>query len=287
MHSNFIQALFDKLFLPGGKRFVVVYDHDGFLVAEEVKKALYEEFGVRIYFGTSLDLRIVRETIVATDRDAYVLFVTKERFELIEDVALESSYISFNLKSMFSSYLPTEALLRVPLTELEKQYDAPDFESLRRYDSPLLLKEGCGDKPSVEFAKWQWENNLKNLDFNKPSVWINKASEIILQVIENGWWDDFHDEIKSVNEEFLAYLKENYVNIVSSTCGALHPRIVTHVMPFLKKRADERSALVVVDGMTQENLATLRPFSPAPTITVVIRFPRNALIFFFSTSSTR
>lgn len=257
MHSNFIQALFDKLFLPGGKRFVVVYDHDGFLVAEEVKKALYDEFGVQTYSGKSLDLRIVRETIVAADRDAYVLFVTKERFELIEDVAIESSYISFNLKSIFSSYLPTEALLRVSLTELEKQYDAPDFESLRRYDSPMFLKEGCGDKPSIELAKWQWDNNLKNLDFNKPSVWINKAADIILQVIENGWWDEFCEEIKSVNDAFLAYLKENYVNIVSSACGVKHPRIVTHVLPFLKKRLDEKSALVVVDGMNYWQAAML------------------------------
>jgi len=249
MHSNFIQAVFDKLFLADGKRFVVVYNHDGFLLSEDVKNALYEAFGVKTYSGTSLDLRLVRETIVAEDKTSYVLFVSTERFEILEDVASEVSCISFQLRSMFSSYLPADMLQVAPLSELERQYDSPDIESLVRYKSPTILKERFGDEATVEMARWRWENNLKRLDFNKPSEWMNKAAEILLQVIENGWWNDFHDEIKSVNEEFLAYLKENYVNIVSSTCGALRPRIVTHVMPFLKKRADERSALVVVDGM--------------------------------------
>ena len=76
MHSNFIQAVFDKLFLADGKRFVVVYNHDGFLLSEDVKNAVYEAFGVKTYSGTSLDLRLVRETIVAEDKTSYVLFVS-------------------------------------------------------------------------------------------------------------------------------------------------------------------------------------------------------------------
>ena len=31
--------------------------------------------------------------------------------------------------------------------------------------------------------------------------------------------------------------------------GAEYPRIVTQVLPFISKQADEKSALVVVDGM--------------------------------------
>lgn len=47
----------------------------------------------------------------------------------------------------------------------------------------------------------------------------------------------------------LEFLQSSYVNIVSSTCGSKYPRIVTQVLPFISKQVDEKSALVVVDGM--------------------------------------
>lgn len=47
----------------------------------------------------------------------------------------------------------------------------------------------------------------------------------------------------------LEFLQSSYVNIVSSKCGSKYPRIVTQVLPFISKQVDEKSALVVVDGM--------------------------------------
>lgn len=249
MHSNFIQALFDKLFIPDGKRFVVVFNHDGFLMSDDVKKALYEEFGVASFTGSSLDLRIVRELRYNKDEGDYILFVSKEKFELLDDIAEDASVLTFQLKSMFSSYLPAELLAIAPLEEIERQYDSPDIERLNEYRKPNVLGEGEGNLDSVEYLRWRWENNLTCLDFNKPTVWMNKAAEIIHTAIEKNWWDELKDDVKAVNEAFLKYLKDNYVNVVSSTCGVKSPRVVTHILPFLNKMQDEKSALIVVDGM--------------------------------------
>lgn len=249
MRSNFIQALFDKLFIPDGKRFVVVFNHDGFLMSDDVKKALYDEYGVISFTGSSLDLRIVRELHYNKSEGEYILFVTKERFELLEDVAEDTSVLTFQLKSMFSSYLPAELLSAAPLEEVERQFDFPDVERLNGYKTPTVLGEGAGNIDSIEYLKWRWENNLSRLDFDKPTVWMNKAAEIIYTAIEKNWWGELKDEVRAVNEAFLEYLKINYVNIISSTCGVKSPRVVTHILPFMNKMQDEKSALVVVDGM--------------------------------------
>ena len=78
---------------------------------------------------------------------------------------------------------------------------------------------------------------------------MQKASEIVLSAIELNRWGDMQKDVAAVNQKFLAFLQESYLNIVSSTCGDECPRIVTQVLPFINKQEDEKSALVVIDGM--------------------------------------
>ena len=60
MKSTLTQAIFDKLFLPEGKRLVVAVNRDGYLATQDCCLAL-ERLGVLVYSGDSLALRLVRE----------------------------------------------------------------------------------------------------------------------------------------------------------------------------------------------------------------------------------
>lgn len=100
MAAKLTQAIYDKLFVPGGKRFVAALNRDGMLLSDEVKTALMQEFSVEIYSGDSLDLRIVRETKVKQGIGK-VLFVATDTLDILEDIENECEQIVFSSRHSF------------------------------------------------------------------------------------------------------------------------------------------------------------------------------------------
>jgi hypothetical protein len=252
MPSKFAQAIFDKLFVPDGKRFVVSLNRDKMLFTQKVTSCLEGDFGVRTYYGGSLDLRIVRETVVTEEPDAFILFVMKEDFPLMEDIADDASFVNFQFRSFFPLY-PWEAVKLLSFEQLDWLYAQPQFIDIGSLVKEGVLCDSAGEKPRSEEAfedlLRDWYAAEQEIDFNRPTEWMQKASEILLSAIEMDRLADMQREIAAVNEEFLDFLQGSYVNIVSSTCGTKYPRIVTQVLPFISKQPDEKTALVVIDGM--------------------------------------
>lgn len=246
MKSTLTQAIFDKLFVPDGKRFVVAVNRDGVLLSDEAKKNIQKEFGVKVFSGDSLDLRIIRETVVRKDPDEFVIFATKSNIHLLDDIAEDCTVVNIQFKSFFPKY-PWDKVKEMSFGKMAWLYDQPGYLYLEP-DGISQLSDIHGTS-TLSKLKLAWKSNMDILDFNKPTEWMNRASEIILDVIENEFWDDFQDEISEVNELFEEFLKKSYVNIVSSTCGLKAPRIVTQVLPFISKQDSDKIALVVVDGM--------------------------------------
>ena len=252
MTSKFAQAIFDKLFVPDGKRFVVAWNRDKLLYTQEVCAKLEGTFAVQVFIGDALDLRIVRETVVADDPDAFVLFVQNKEFDLMPDIAEDADWVNFQFRSFFPHY-PWDVVKTLSFKQQEWLYEQPQHVDLDVFQTEGLLRDGASEIGRKEEAfldlQREWAYICQKIDFNRPTEWMHKASEILLSAIEMDRWADFRRDIEQVNEQFLEFLQSSYVNIVSSTCGAKYPRIVTQVLPFISKQKDEKSALVVVDGM--------------------------------------
>ncbi len=249
--SKFSQAIFNKLFLPDGKKFVVARNRDGLLWLQGCRTAL-DGYGVQVFHGTSLALRIVRETVVKQNPDKFILFVMTGEFEILPDIARECDVVNFQFRSFFPHY-PWDTVKHLTFEQKEWLYEQKGI-----VDLDIVLKSG--DFCDIAYEKTNnqrtYENLIKNwdyicseIDFNRPTDWMQKAGEIILSVIELGRWNDFRSRVAEVNERFLEFLKTGYINIVSSTCGTKYPRIVTQVLPFIHRQPEEKTALVVIDGM--------------------------------------
>ena len=247
--SEFAQAIYNKLFLPGGKTFVVARNRDGLLWTHDFAMSL-EAFGVYVDYGDSLRLRLVRETIVADNPDKKVLFVMKGDFDILPDIAQECDVVVFQFQSFFPHY-PWYVVKQLSFAQQEKLYETKGIVDLDSFVREYALCEGgkTNSENALAELKSKWQSNLGCLDFNKPTEWMTKAGEILLSALEMDKWSEFSREVKDVNERFLKFLQESYVNIVSSTCGTKNPRIVTQVLPFISKQKDEKIALVVIDGM--------------------------------------
>lgn len=251
MAAKLTQAIYDKLFVPGGKRFVVALNRDGVLLSDEVKTALMQEFSVEVCGGDSLDLRIVRETKVRQGIGK-VLFVATDTLDILEDIENECEQIVFQFKTFFP-HQSWEVIKQQPYAKLCKAYEHPGYYSFDDSCEEKVLSERGPKEMNPEeqynLVKLSWSMNKDRINFNKPTEWMDIAAEKILKVIELEKWNEFAPEIKAVNDMFLEFLKENYISIVSSTCGTKYPKIVTQVLPFISKQKDEKVALVVVDGM--------------------------------------
>ena len=100
---RFAKAIYDKLFLPEGNRLVVAVNRDGYLATHDCCLAL-EELGVLVYTGDSLALRLVRELEMDRHPESRILFVTKEDFRIMDDIAAECDKVVFQFRSFFKHY---------------------------------------------------------------------------------------------------------------------------------------------------------------------------------------
>ena len=252
MTSKYAQAIFDKLFVPEGKRFVVALNREQLLYTQEVCDKLEVTFAVQVYFGNALDLRVRREKWLSGEKKDYVLFVTYDDIDIMPDIANDIDYVIFQFRSFFPHY-PWDIVKRLSFKQQEWLYEQPQLVDLDKLQTENLLRDSASEIGRQEDAfrklKSEWASNCQSMDFNKPTAWMQKAAELLLSAIEMDRLGDLKEDIADVNNKFLSYLQESYVNIISSTCGNKAPRIVTHVLPFLSKQKDDKIALVVIDGM--------------------------------------
>lgn len=251
MTKNLIADIIAKLFGDNRMCVVVVQNRDGFLNRTDVVMAL-QYAKVEIVMGNSLDLRIIWETEWKTAQDKRCIFVMQEEFEILEDIRREVEYFSFQTRSLFRFY-HWDTIKNESLATLEWLYAQPQLVPLDELKTRDMVTEygfsvNRTDEAMLEI-KLKWEQLMSKPNFNRPSEWMPEASRIMLQTLELERWHEMHELIDHTNSFFQDYLKKRYINTTSSTCGTEAPRIVTHILPFIHKQENEKSALLVVDGM--------------------------------------
>lgn len=248
-----IQDIRDRLVPEGSNRIVVVTNPDGLLKTRALKDALLDECGIDLRKGDSLDLRILYETDFHSFPEKQFVFVKEEDFSIIDDIERKVDTATFQMRSLFRRF-PWEAIREQPLEVLERLYDDEPLYQLSVEETNELIHSYSNAGDNLNDAAYgeivdRLEAAMSDHDFYKAGQWMPAVSKIIIEALRTEQWDLIKPLVDKVNDEFQAFLKDNYAAIISSACGSKAPRIVTHVLPFIKKQDEQKTALVVIDGM--------------------------------------
>ena len=251
--SRLIKDIKDKLFVEDGHSIIVVLNPDGILQTPDFIDTFYAAFSIEIVVGDSLDLRVLYELSRHERACSHHLFVMRDEFDIVGDIEPNVDFISFQMRSFFRLF-PWETIREQPLEILERLYDEKPIIKLSAFET-LAIIQGYKEseikdievKP-VDLLK-EFNAATSSPDFFRPGQWMGKAAELMVEALATEQWPLIQPRINELNALFLSFLRESYPAIVSSACGKLAPRIVTQVLPFLKRQPEQKTALVVIDGM--------------------------------------
>ena len=237
--SRLIQDIKDKLFVEDGHSIIVVLNPDGILQTPDFIDTFYAAFSIEIVVGDSLDLRVLYELSRHERACSHHLFVMRDEFDIVGDIERNVDFISFQMRSFFRLF-PWETIREQPLEILERLYDEKPIIKLSAFET-LAIIQGYKEseikdievKP-VDLLK-EFNAATSSPDFFRPGQWMGKAAELMVEALATEQWPLIQPRINELNALFLSFLRESYPAIVSSACGKLAPRIVTQVLPFLKR----------------------------------------------------
>lgn len=245
--------IIDRIVGVGDKRLFVVDNRDGFIMNH--REALEGEYGKsrKIYGGTSLDLRIVRDYEMVLDTESYFIFVPSEDFTLLDDVADDCERVTINVQRFFSRY-HWNTIKNLSLAELEWLYEQRQLVSLNAIQTQNLV---CEYQRSPDFKRnalneieQNWDRIVAKADFRKASEWMPALSRLMTQALAMESWGKFGDRVQSLNEQFRSFLQRNYEAISHSGVSPKCPKIVTQIAPFIARQdSNGKYALIVIDGM--------------------------------------
>lgn len=225
-------------------KILLVENNNGFLFREDVRTALKER-GIFCSNGTKIAQRVDFEL---RDKASIFLFLNRNKETYLDDIEGISFEVEFFLSKYCSSYhiptlikQPLEILnkLRTSLKTLDKQATLSVINSINN----VKQKEG----PDVEHEK----DKLFEILEEEPVNWSSAAEQLgvlILNTIGTKHWDNTQVIIDQCNE--LYHESFNGVMALQNSNFIKAPKIVSHILPFLKmKYLSEKIALVVVDGL--------------------------------------
>lgn len=250
---SLISDIKQSILAVSDKRLFIVENRDGFIVNH--KEALESEYGLncRIFFGTSLDLRLVRDYEMVRDKESNFIFVPTEDFEILDDVAENCERVTINVQRFLSRY-HWNTIKNLSLPELEWLYSQKQFVTL---DAITTANKVCEYQRSPDYRKnainellKEWERLTAKIDFRKASNWMPALSRIMVSALALESWSKFGDKIQELNEKFQVFLSEQYKAIQYSGVSPLRPKIVSHFASFIARQDDNgKYALIVIDGM--------------------------------------
>lgn len=241
------------LFLHDTTRLVIVENNDGFLLREDVCCEL-SYLHIVVARGDRLDLRVLYETRYKTEEDLLFVFVMSEAFKIAPDIAKVAELTSFVASKIFKRY-KWSVLQDATIPALEWLLTQRVYTNLSEYQTSEMVREyensSAAEQEKISNIKEEWKRIVKKADFNKPGPWIPEIAKLICRALAINQWDQMCEEVALLNGKFQEFMKDGYLNIVSSSIPPKDraPRIVTQVLEFMAKQDEEKTALIVVDGM--------------------------------------
>lgn len=250
---SLISEIVNRIVGVGDKRLFVVDNHDGFILKH--RSDIESEYGnrCRIFSGTSLGLRLVRDYEMAFDYESHFIFVPSEDFILLDDVADDCERVSINVQRFFPRY-HWDSIRNLPLNQLEWLYKQRQLVSLNAVQTQNLV---CEYQQSSDFKQnalnqinLDWDNIIAKADFRKVSEWMPSLARIMVSALALEEWHQLNDRVKDLNDSFQLFLMRNYEAIAHSGVSPKCPKIVSHFAPFIARQdPNGKYALIVIDGM--------------------------------------
>lgn len=233
-------------------RLTIIATPDGLLARPEVAAAIGEATGKQVRTGTAIELRVHYELEVRPLSDgARWLYILTDPQQMLPDIARDAQRGSVSCRDIFCNFNDLYTVARL------------DSETL-----DWLLGKKLQGRVTAERLRWMLENKdsraaeapkrfgnpaqmLSQLTLDwSDTVTILTISDIFCQAVKEGKWPEIETKIGEINFDFYHYLQETYFNALNSS-PYLAPKSVKGIVPYIKAncRADERIALVVVDGM--------------------------------------
>lgn len=291
--ANIFQQISDCIKSNSGLS--IVSNPDKFLLREEVKERLLSEYNIKIFTGSSLQLRFVYEMTVKNDSQYSYCFIYSDRQSPLPDIANLAKKVVFYISDLMPGYDRT-ALATFPTEALEIIANKPSPRiNLSHQDTLTTIAEIVSAyKNSPEYVLDQLSQ--VELIWNNPKT-ISKLSELFYTAIKNRFVDSIEEKIDEINEDFQSYLSQNYFSSLNSS-HYIRPSYVGKVLPYINAnfKDTEKVAMIVVDGFAYWQFIALKDalsekgiettdnviFSWIPSITMLSRqalmrgdFPKN------------
>lgn len=248
-----LSDIINRIVGVGDKRLFVVENRDGFIVKH--KDAIEAEYGSRckVFGGTSLDLRLVRDYEMVHDSESNFIFVPSEDFTILDDIAGECERVTVNVQRFFSRY-HWNTIKNLSLAELEWLYEQKQLVSLNAIETQNMVCEYRRSpdyrRNAIKEIEQDWQRISSKADFRKASDFMPALSRLMVSALALEAWGNLGDEIQLLNENFQSFLIRNYEQIAHSGVSSIRPKVVSQIAPFIARQDDRgKYALVVVDGM--------------------------------------
>ena len=249
--SLFYQRIAEKISVSY-RRLSIVRNPDGFLQDEAVRRAVTAATGVIFISGSTLALRLHYELHYKSSLETKFCYLCDTPDEILPDILAEAWVCTFYIADIFPNYQNRSLLSAEPADILERLYSQPAAGFISASETALRIQQ-LKIAPKTETKRvGDPVAAIRTYEPNWGSFAATTAeiSKIVLAAVEQDVYPGIEPELRRINASFQSYLDANYTGALVSS-PILTPRSVNRILPHLahKHSADEKVALVVVDGM--------------------------------------
>jgi len=248
--SAFYRRIADKISVQY-KRLSIVRNPDGFLSQPGVQRALTAESGIIFVSGSPLSLRLHFELAYKAAAETRFCYLCDTPEEILPDIREEAFVASFAITDLFPTFADKATIRQQPADVLEALFNRHIQGYVSADELQRLIWEVTVQPkptaPTVDVVKSLAELDPDWKTFSKT---VASISTLVLEAIRMEKYDTVSAYLSRINDSFQSWLDVSYFSSLQSS-PMLAARSVNKVLPHLAfaHQADERIALVVVDGM--------------------------------------
>ena len=259
--QKFLDAIVSRISVPY-KRLSIIRNPDGFLADRTVQQAIGKEFGICFVTGSSIELRCHFELTYKLDRNVQYCYLCDNSAELLPDIRGEAFCETFNVTDLFPNFMDKQVLKGLKVDVLEHLFITNTNGYVSSSDAKMrILEYQLRERKQPEVRP---EDFCKKLDavvwnWSKMDEVAESVAGIVAEAIKAGYYFEIEPFISAINKAFQEGLISHYSEAVTSN-PLLKAKAVNKVLPHLASTysAEEKVALVVVDGMSYWQYAVLR-----------------------------
>lgn len=259
--QKFLDAIVSRISVPY-KRLSIIRNPDGFLADRTVQQAIGKEFGICFVTGSSIELRCHFELTYKLDRNVQYCYLCDNPAELLPDIRGEAFCETFNVADLFPNFMDKQVLKGLKVDVLEHLFLTNTNGYVSSSDAKMrILEYQLREKAQPEVRPEDFRKRLDAVVWNwsKMDEVAESVAGIVADAIKAGYYSEIEPSINVINKVFQEGLISQYSEAVTSN-PLLKARAVNKVLPHLASTysAEEKVALVVVDGMSYWQYAVLR-----------------------------